>query len=133
MGDTEPVPDADAVLSSNRAFYTAFEERDMDLMSDLWEHSDRASCVHPGWGRLSGWGAISASFFALFQNNQPLQFILTNEVVELDGDVAWVTVDENILSDEVGGTVAAINLFARGPDGWRLVAHHGSSVVARTE
>lgn len=124
------MPDLDAVLSANRAFYTAFEDRDLDLMSDLWEHSDRASCVHPGWGRLSGWAAISASFFALFQNSQPLQFILTNEVAQVEGDVAWVTVDENILSDEVGGTVAAVNLFVRGDNGWRLVAHHGSSVVS---
>jgi ketosteroid isomerase-like protein len=127
------MPDLAAVLSSNRAFYSAFEDRDMELMSDLWEHSDRASCVHPGWGRLVGWGAISASFFALFQNDQPLQFILTNEEIEVIGDVAWVTVDENILSDEVGGTVAAINLFVRSSDGWRLVAHHGSSVIARSE
>jgi hypothetical protein len=100
-------------------------------MSDLWEHSDRASCVHPGWGRLNGWAAISSSFFALFQNGQDLQFILTNERVDLAGDVAWVSVDENILSEEVGGTVAAVNLFVRDGADWRLVLHHGSSVVAR--
>jgi ketosteroid isomerase-like protein len=101
----------------------------MDAMSDLWEHSDRASCVHPGWERLTGWGAISASFFALFQNGQPLQFILTGEQLTVDGDLAWVTCDENILSSEVGGTVAAMNLFRRHDGVWRMVIHHGSSVV----
>lgn len=103
----------------------------MDAMSDLWEHSDRAVCVHPGWNRLSGWGAISASWFALFQNGQQLQFIVTNERVDVDGDLAWVSCDENILSDEVGGTVAALNLFVRDGDRWNLVLHHGSSVVPR--
>ncbi|MEA3055586.1 MAG: hypothetical protein QOD30_1018 [Actinomycetota bacterium] len=121
----------DTVLAANRAFYNAFEAVDMDAMSDVWEHSDRATCVHPGWGRLHGWAAISASFFALFQNGQALQFILTNERVDVVDDVAWVSCDENILSEQVGGTVAALNVFARTGDGWRMVVHHGSSVVPR--
>ena len=122
----------ETVLAANRAFYSAFEAIDMDAMSDVWEHSDRATCVHPGWGRLHGWAAISASFFALFQNGQPLQFILTNERVDVVDDVAWVSCDENILSDQVGGTVAALNLFARGDGGrWHMVVHHGSSVIPR--
>lgn len=123
----------DDVLAANRAFYAAFEARDMDQMSDVWEHSDRAACVHPGWGRLNGWAAISASWFALFQNGQQLQFIITNERVDGGDDVAWVSCDENILSDEVGGTVAALNLFVRTADAWKLVLHHGSSVAPRTE
>ena len=127
------MPVDEDVLAANRAFYAAFEARDIDAMSDLWEHSDRAVCVHPGWTRLTGWGAISASFFALFQNGQPLQFILTGEQVDIVGDTAWVSVDENILSDEVGGTVAALNLFVRDGEHWRLVVHQGSSVVDRQE
>lgn len=123
------MPTEDDVLAANRSFYAAFEARDMDALSDLWEHSDRATCVHPGWGRLTGWGAISASFFALFQNGQNLQFILTNEHVDIDGDVAWVSCDENILDEQVGGTVAALNLFTRTDAGWRLLVHHGSSVL----
>lgn len=126
------MPAEDDVLAANRVFYAAFEALDLDAMSDLWEHSDRASCVHPGWGRLRGWGAISASFFALFQNGQRLQFILTNERADVAGDTAWVSCDENILSEQVGGTVAALNLFARdGTGAWRMVVHHGSSVLPR--
>ncbi|MCX7619883.1 MAG: nuclear transport factor 2 family protein [Acidimicrobiales bacterium] len=120
----------DAVLAANRAFYAAFEARDFDAMSDLWEHSDRVSCVHPGWGALRGWGAVAASWAALFQGPESLQFILTDERAEVVGDVAWVTVDENILGGGSGSTVAAVNLFVRGDDGWRLVMHHGSPVVA---
>jgi ketosteroid isomerase-like protein len=126
------MPADDDVLAANRVFYAAFEALDLDAMSDLWEHSDRATCVHPGWGRLSGWGVISASFFALFQNGQRLQFILTNERVDVTGDTAWVSCDENILSEQVGGTVAALNLFTRDDTGaWRMVVHHGSSVLSR--
>jgi ketosteroid isomerase-like protein len=124
----------DDVLAANHAFYAAFEAGDMDAMSDVWEHSDRVACVHPGWQRLHGWAAVSASWFALFQNGQHLQFIITNEHVTLDpsGGVAWVSCDENLLSDQqVGGTVAALNLFARDGGAWKLVVHHGSPVVDR--
>lgn len=101
-------------------------------MSALWEHSDRATCTHPGWATLRGWASISASFFALFQGGQGMQFILTGEAVEVAGDVAWVSVDENLLDARVGGTMAALNLFARHGAVWRLVVHHASPVAAST-
>jgi ketosteroid isomerase-like protein len=103
-------------------------------MSDLWERSDRAACTHPGWATLSGWGSISSSFAALFQGEQQLQFILTEERVHVTEDLAWVTVDENILGDQTGATVAALNLFARDGDGhWRMVVHHGSVVSSSVD
>jgi ketosteroid isomerase-like protein len=120
---------ADDVRSVNRRFYEAFERRDMDAMSDLWERSDRATCTHPGWPTLRGWGPIAASFFALFQGPQDLQFLLTEERVHVQGDAGWVTVDENLLGAQGGATVAALNVFVRHPAGsWRLVCHHGSVV-----
>ena len=103
-------------------------------MSDVWEHSDRVLCTHPGWATLRGWGQVAASFFALFQNSQHLQFILTKETTEVAGNVAWVAVDENILQSTNATTVAALNLFVRGDDGdWRMVAHHASPVSDSTE
>lgn len=100
-------------------------------MSALWEHSDRVSCTHPGWTTLRGWGKVAASFFALFSGPQQLQFVLTQEHVEVHGDTAWVEVDENLLGDQGGSTVAGLNLFARDPADpavWHVVCHHGSVV-----
>jgi ketosteroid isomerase-like protein len=129
-GDTD---DEAQVRASNRAFYEAFEGRDLDVMSDIWEHSDRVVCTHPGWRTLHGWGAVSASWFALFGGPSPLQFILTNEVVAVAGDAAWVTVDENLISADGGGTVAALNIFVRKEHRWWLVGHHGAPVAPRRE
>ena len=126
--------DAEAVAVANKAFYAAFEARDLDAMSKLWEHSDRIVCTHPGWASLRGWGQVAASFFALFQNAQQLQFILTKESAEVVGDMAWVTVDENILQSTNATTVSALNLFVRGGDGdWHMVAHHASPVSDSAE
>ena len=123
---------SDEVLAAHRAFYDAFEARDMDAMSDIWEHSDRVSAAHPGWSLLRGWASVAASWAALFQGPQRMQFILTEAHVEVVGDVAWVTVDENILDEDSSATVTAVNVFVRGEDRWRMVAHHGSAVMPRS-
>ncbi len=101
----------------------------MDEMSNVWERSDRALCTHPGWATLRGWGPIAASFFALFQNRDAVQFILTNVKLSVQGDVGWVSVDENLLGEQVGSTVAAVNIFVLDQQDWRLVCHHGSVVI----
>lgn len=130
--DPHDSTDEAAVRAANQAFYDAFEARDLDAMSEVWEHSDRVSCTHPGWRTLRGWGAVSGSWFALFGGPSPLQFILTDAVVAVAGDAAWVTVDENLISAEGGGTVAALNLFVRQEGRWRLVSHLGSAVAQQT-
>ena len=123
-------PAAAAVRAANAAFYAAFEARDLDAMSDVWEHTDRTSCVHPGWPILSGWASVAASWFALFDGPQRLQFIVTDEQVHVAGDTAWVTCNENLLQAGGTQTVAATNVFVRGDgDAWRLVHHHGSPLA----
>lgn len=115
-------------------FYTAFEAQDLDAMSDVWVHGDDASCTHPGWATLHGWAAISASWFAIFDQSEPMQVFTTDVRVRVEADTAWVTVDENLLgsgSDPAGTTVAALKVLRRDEDGWRIVAHHGSVVNGR--
>jgi ketosteroid isomerase-like protein len=121
--------DRDEVLAANERFYAAFEGRDLDAMSSVWEHDQRVVCTHPGWSTLRGWGAVAASWFALFQGPVPIQFILTDVHVAMAGNLAWVSLDENVIGEQLGTTVAALNLFVRAPDGWLMVAHHGSAVA----
>jgi hypothetical protein len=120
--------DLDGVLAANRRYYEVFESADLDGMSSLWEHSERAVCTHPGWATLRGWPRVSSSYFALFQQGSMLQFVLTEERPVVAGDTAWVSVDENLLGESGGITVATLNVFVRHPEGWYLVAHHGSVV-----
>jgi hypothetical protein len=129
-GTVGTVEARDELLAANRRYYEAFEARDLDAMSDVWERSDMALCTHPGWATLEGWGAVAASFFALFQSGQQLQFLLTRERVTVAGDAGWISLDENLLGDQGGVTVATINVFVRRPTGWRMVCHHGSVVQA---
>jgi len=123
------VADVDDLLAANAAFYAAFEARDLDAMSEIWSHEDHVACTHPGWATLRGWGAVASSWFALFQGEAAMQFILTAVAAHVEGDVGWVTCDENLLAGSQAQTVAATNAFVRAGGTWRLVLHHGSAVV----
>ena len=129
--------------AANAAFYAALETCDLDAMSDVWEHSDRVTVTHPGWPTIRGWAKVSASWSAIFRNTGYIQFVLTDEEVNLHGDTAWVTLDENIIQsvdDEsvaegdlaplAGARATAINVFVRDSSGkrWAMVAHHSAPV-----
>jgi len=46
---------------------------------------------------LRGWAKVAGSWDAIFRNTGYIQFVLTDEQVVVNGDTAWVTLDENIL------------------------------------
>jgi ketosteroid isomerase-like protein len=127
--------DEAGVRAANSAFYAALEERDLDAMAEVWEHSDRIVVTHPGWPMLRGWARVAGSWDAIFRNTGYIQFVLTDELVTVAGDTAWVTLDENILqsasSDELSGSKAtSVNVFVRDENEWKMVVHHASPVSA---
>jgi ketosteroid isomerase-like protein len=123
-------PEIAEVLAANQAFYDAHEQRDIEAMRAVWEHSDRVVCVHPGWPILRTWRHVEDSWRRILEGPGRNQFILTNDAVAIDGDLAWVTLDENLVAAGGTGTVAATNLYVRTGDRWLLVVHHGSPVMA---
>jgi ketosteroid isomerase-like protein len=120
---------SDDVLAANQAFYDAHEQRDLEAMRAVWEHSARVICVHPGWPILRTWPAVEESWRRILAGPGRNQFILTNGAVTVDGHVAWVTVDENLVAGAAAATIAATNMFVLGTGGWKLVVHHGSPVM----
>jgi ketosteroid isomerase-like protein len=119
----------DDVLQVNQSFYDAHEQRDLEAMRAVWEHSDRTVCTHPGWPILRTWPVIEESWRRIFAGGGRNQFIVTNIVASGDSGFVWVTLDENLMEGAATGTVAATNVFARFDDVWRLVVHHGSAVM----
>jgi ketosteroid isomerase-like protein len=130
MPDADRAVDQDAVRAANEAFYAAHEARDLPAMAAVWDHGEDVACVHPGWPILRGWPLVEESWRRIFSGPGRNQFILTNDVVVVVGDLAWVTLDENLMDVGGTGTVAATNLYRRRDGGWALVLHHGSPVAA---
>lgn len=122
-----------AVLRVNQRFYQAFEQFDIEAMSAVWLHGDRARCIHPGWRTLRGWSAIKESWIAIFSNTEEIKFTLTDVAVNLSEQMAWVSCVENIIDSgnaiPVVSTIEATNIFERIGSEWRLVQHHASMAV----
>jgi len=126
--------DVAAVEQANARFYQAFETLDLVRMETVWAHGEHVKCVHPGWPILIGWDAVRASWQSIFENTAEMRFTLSDVRASACGDLAWVTCTENIFSEVHGRlgvtSVLATNLFERGPEGWRLVHHHASHILA---
>jgi len=118
-----------AVLAANQAFYDAHEARDLPAMAALWDDGDDIVCTHPGWAILRGRDDVLESWARIFGGPGRNQFIVTNEAVVVAGDVAWVTLDENLVDRGATGAIAATNVFRRTDGAWQLVVHHGSPVM----
>ena len=121
------------VEEANARFYRAFEARDMAEMDAVWVHGPSARCVHPGWALLTGWETIRRSWEAIFKDSREMRFSIGDVDVHLEGDSAWVTCSENILS-QAGGNIAvttllATNVFKRRRGEWLLVHHHASHIL----
>ena len=128
-----PVEREEAVFRANKRFYEAFEQLDIEAMSAVWLHSERARCIHPGWRTLRGWPAIEESWIAIFSNTEDIRFTITDISVSLSDRIAWVSCVENIVDSgndiPVVSTIETTNIFEQIGLEWRMVQHHASMAV----
>jgi ketosteroid isomerase-like protein len=121
------------VTEANRRFYAAFESLDIARMDEVWAQQDHVTCIHPGWTIRSGWPAVRDSWVLIFNNTFSMKFELTDMMVQVAGDIAWVICVENLTaqqSDEPQqAKVLATNLYERIGDEWLMIHHHGSAVM----
>lgn len=126
-------PEQKEVIKANEGFYSAFESLDIRRMESVWAKNAEIQCGHPGWRILRGWQPVMESWRRIFENTPAIRFMLTDVVVEIRGELAWVTLYENLNSSlegqNVAATVLTTNIFRKGDDGWRMIHHHGSSVA----
>ena len=122
----------EAIAQANQAFYQAFETLKIEAMEQVWAKDADIQCGHPGWRMLRGWGPVMESWKRIFENTPSMQFTLTDVKVEVRGELAWVTLYENLNSTIEGQNYSAailtINMFQKTSEGWRMILHHGSSV-----
>ena len=110
-------------------FYEALREADLDKLMALWSDDDEVFCVHPGGPRVVGLNAIRASFTAIFANGGiPVQPEQVHRLNWLGGAVHHLVERITVNTDQGEQTawVLSTNVFVKGPQGWRMMAHHAS-------
>jgi len=121
------------VSRANQEFYEAFETLDIGRMDGIWAKQDYVTCIHPGWSQRVGWPAVRDSWVLIFNNTFSMKFELTEILVQVAGDVAWVICTENITSRQGDAVqesqVLATNLYERIEDRWYIIHHHASPVM----
>jgi ketosteroid isomerase-like protein len=133
MSGLTPDDDPAEVEEANAGFYRAFESLDLARMEEVWSHSDHVRCIHPGWCLLSGWPAVRESWEAIFKGSREMRFSISDVDVHVNGDLAWVTCTENILSHARGQiavtAILATNMFERRGGEWLMIHHHASHTL----
>lgn len=110
-------------------FYEALQRGDIEKLMSVWSDDDEIACVHPGGPRLIGAVAIRASFEAIFGNGavnaQPEK---VRRVLTHSSAVHSVLERVQIMSPDgpQSAWVIATNVYIKGAQGWRMVAHHAS-------
>ena len=122
--------DVEALKAANQRFYAAFGALDLAQLEAACDTSERALCVHPGWPPIAGWSRIRQSWERIFDHATLMHFNIHYVALVVEGDCGWVNCIENITSVVQGRAenfgVVATNIFTRTPQGWKLIAHHGS-------
>lgn len=119
-----------AVLAVNTRFYRALGNSDLKLMSRVWMHSREATCIHPGWERLTGWRAIYESWATIFSHQRRMRVWPSELFVKVDSPLAVVTCIENIdastaLIDSLA-QAKAMNIFRLAGENWKMLHHHAA-------
>ena len=115
------------VLTANRAFYDAFNLRDVAAMEALWADRDDIACVHPGWGALRGKEHVLGSWNAILGSMESPQIVGTDETVHIVGNTAFVVCNEAV--DGEPPQLVATNVFVQAGNSWLLVHHHASPII----
>jgi ketosteroid isomerase-like protein len=110
-------------------FYEALQQGDIDKLMAVWSDDDEIVCVHPGGARLVGPGAIRAAFEGMFSHGsihaQPEKVRRMHTL----GCAVHSVLERIQVMTQAGpqsAWVIATNVYLRGGEGWRLVAHHAS-------
>ncbi len=125
---TEPPGDPRPALSQ---FYRAFNEGDLSLMEENWEHSDDVSAIPPIGEPRFGWATLRAGYARGFADSPPLRTEFFDFALFECGEILVAVGREREQPSPERPTPSlgarTTNIFHRATDGrWRLLHHHVS-------
>ena len=112
---------------AENAFYTAFQQQDVELMMSVWSDAEDITCIHPGGARLEGQTHIRESWEQIFSHENGFKFEINKKRVQIENNIAIHHVIESIYMDgELQSEIIATNVYRKSHDSWYMVLHHAS-------
>ena len=129
MARSKPMAPLASPDEIEQQFYEALQRGDIDRLMAVWSDDEDIMCVHPGGPRVVGAGAIRAAFDSMFANGaidarpEKVRRLQTHSCA-----VHSVLEQVRVMTAEgpQSAWVIATNVYVKGAQGWRLVAHHAS-------
>jgi len=117
---------------AEQAFYEAFRRADLEAMMAVWSEDDEVYCIHPGGPRLAGIEQIRESWRQIFSGGTGMRIQVRDPQVFRAALLAVHNVYEVITlagEQRPRSAVVATNVYLNTPNGWRMIAHHGSPLA----
>ena len=92
-------------------------------MRQIWSDAEDITCIHPGWGPVTGREAVMRSWETILES--PPQINCTEPSGYISGESAYVIAFENLGE----GRLIATNVFRLEFDDWRMI-HHQAGLPA---
>ena len=129
MARSKPMAPLASPDEIEQQFYEALQRGDIERLMAVWSDDEDITCVHPGGPRVVGAGAIRAVFDSMFANGtinarpEKVRRLQTHSCA-----VHSVLEQVRVMTAEgpQSAWVVATNVYVKGAQGWRLVAHHAS-------
>ena len=121
----------DEVRAASDKFYSALNRMlngDASLLGDIWSHSATVTTMHPIGGREVGWDQVRGSWEQLAQLATQGQVRLSDQFIQVAGDVAYELGVEHpqltLGGQSVTGDIRVTNIYRRESGAWKIVHHH---------
>jgi ketosteroid isomerase-like protein len=118
----------DTPQAAEDAFYDALEAGDVDALMTVWDDTEDLACLLPMQPLKQGRVAIRETFRQAFQAIGGVDIQAAHLQWLTWGDTAVHLLEEQVAGPDrrLAPPVYAVNLFRRGPSGWRLVLHQNA-------
>jgi ketosteroid isomerase-like protein len=112
-------------------FYAALTRMlngDARALSDVWSHRSFVTAMHPLGGRQVGWAEVRKTWEQIAQRSSEGKAELKDQLIRLDGEVAYEVGVEHVEAKLGGPKVAAkirvTNIYQRERGAWKITHHH---------
>ena len=122
------------IRAASDKFYSALNRMlngDAGPLGDIWSHSPTVTTMHPIGGREVGWDQVRGSWEQVAQLATQGQVRLSDQFIQVAGDVAYELGVEHgqltLAGQSVTGDYRVTN-YRRESGAWKIVHHHTDAV-----